>query len=70
MLIAGLFSLSFIPSFSVLDTKLQLCLEGLAFGIIALPSAWFIAINEEIKNEIKIIICDVSRKLFQIHKPV
>jgi hypothetical protein len=70
ILIAGLFSLSFIPSFSALDAKLQLCLEGLAFGMIAIPSAWFIAINKNIKNEIKIFICDVSRKLFQIRKPV
>jgi O-antigen/teichoic acid export membrane protein len=70
MLIAGLFSLSFIPSFSALDTKLQLCLEGLAFGMIVFPSAWFISTTKELRIEIKLIICNIFRKFFQIRKPI
>jgi O-antigen/teichoic acid export membrane protein len=70
ILIAGLFSLLFIPYFSVLNTKLQLCLEAIIFGMIALPSAWFIFTNKELRIEIKLIFCNLFRKLFQIRKPI
>ena len=70
ILIGGLFSLSFIPSFSALDTKLRLCLEGIAFGIIALPSAWFLIMSQQLRIEIKSVLYSLFRKLFQIRKPV
>lgn len=70
ILTAGLFSLLFIPYFSALDTKLQLCLEVIIFGMIALPLAWFISTNKELRIEIKLIVCNLFRKLFQVNKPV
>jgi O-antigen/teichoic acid export membrane protein len=69
ILMAGPFLVSFNPPFSALNTKLQLCLEAMIFGVIALPSAWFLAISNENRIEIKLFFCNFFRILFQFRKP-
>jgi O-antigen/teichoic acid export membrane protein len=56
ILMAGFFSFSLFPPCSALNSTLKLYLEACAFMIIALPSAWFIAMNKALRTEVKILV--------------
>ena len=56
ILMAGFFSFSLFPPCSALNSTFKLYLEACAFMIIALPSAWFIAMNKALRTEVKILV--------------
>jgi O-antigen/teichoic acid export membrane protein len=70
ILMMGFFSFSLFPSFSALDSTLKLYLEACAFVIIALPFAWFIAMNKELRTEVKILVFRIFQQALSKSKSI